>query len=345
MALATAEASTLPTTVAASRSPLARISPARVTSWSRIRFRTWRTLEADRRLWRSTARVPSRSLVFTPGTSAPPRSLLAGVELECPGRGEFAQLVTDHRLGHVDRDVLAPVVDRNGVADHVGNDRGTAGPRLDDLLVPGRVEDIPLLDEMVVYGRTFFQAARHGVAFPLFPYRRAPRVRRLRTIILSDSLSRDRVRPSGLPHGDTGWRPPDDLPSPPPNGWSTGFMATPRVCGRTPFQRLRPALPILISSASELDTTPRVARQSMGTRRISVEGRRRVAKAPSLATSWMLMPAPRAILPPWPIRSSTLWMVEPTGMKRMGSAFPGRISDPWPDCSRSPTAMPAGARM
>ena len=50
------------------------------------------------------------------------------------------------------------------------------------------------------------------------------------------------------------------------------------------------------------------------TRRISVEGRRRVAKAPSFATSWTLMPAPRAILPPPPGRSSTLWMVEPTGM-------------------------------
>ena len=81
---------------------------------------------------------------------------------------------------------------------------------------------------------------------------------------------------------------------------------------------------------------PRVARQSMGTRRISVDGRRRVAKAPSLATSWTLMPAPRAIFPPPPGRSSTLWMTEPTGMKRRGRALPGRISAPWPDWSRSP---------
>src|SRR5262245_8860978 len=82
----------------------------------------------------------------------------------------------------------------------------------------------------------------------IFGYLREPRVRRRRTISLSDGLFLDRVRPSGLPQGDTGWRPPDDLPSPPPSGWSTGFMATPRVWGRTPFQRLRPALPILISS-------------------------------------------------------------------------------------------------
>ena len=87
-----------------------------------------------------------------------------------------------------------------------------------------------------------------------------------------DGLVLSRVRPSGLPHGDTGWRPPEVLPSPPPCGWSTGFMATPRVCGRTPFQRLRPALPILISSCSALPTSPTVARQSIGTRRISVRG-------------------------------------------------------------------------
>src|SRR5580704_10364529 len=67
------------------------------------------------------------------------------------------------------------------------------------------------------------------------PYRRAPRVRRRRTINALDFLLRARVRPSGLPQGDTGWRPPDDLPSPPPSGWSTGFIATPRVWGRLPF--------------------------------------------------------------------------------------------------------------
>ena len=47
-----------------------------------------------------------------------------------------------------------------------------------------------------------------------------------------------------MPHGVTGCRPPEVLPSPPPSGWSTGFIATPRTCGRLPSQRLRPALPI-----------------------------------------------------------------------------------------------------
>src|SRR5580658_10824949 len=48
----------------------------------------------------------------------------------------------------------------------------------------------------------------------------------------------------GWPPGVTGCRPPEVLPSPPPCGWSTGFMVTPRLVGRMPSQRLRPALPI-----------------------------------------------------------------------------------------------------
>src|SRR5215210_5037827 len=81
-------------------------------------------------------------------------------------------------------------------------------------------------------------------------YLLAPRVRRRRTINFWDGLVVLRVRPSVLPHGDTGWRPPDDLPSPPPSGWSTGFMATPLVWGRTPFHRMRPALPQLMFDCS-----------------------------------------------------------------------------------------------
>ena len=39
-------------------------------------------------------------------------------------------------------------------------------------------------------------------------------------------------------------RPTGLLPSPPPWGWSQGFMTEPRTVGRTPMWRLRPALPM-----------------------------------------------------------------------------------------------------
>src|ERR1700678_684473 len=109
-----------------------------------------------------------------------------------------------------------------------------------------------------------------GCSYRLFLPRR-------RLISRSLGLLALRVRPSGLPHGLTGWRPPELLPSPPPCGWSIGFMATPRTDGRLPFQRLRPALPSLMLPCSELPTSPTVARHSALTRRISPDGMRRVA--------------------------------------------------------------------
>src|SRR3990170_8676541 len=100
---------------------------------------------------------------------------------------------------------------------------------------------------------------------------------------LFDALFFLRVRPSFLPQGDVGWRPPEDLPSPPPSGWSTGFIATPRTDGRLRIQRLRPAFPREISSCSGLPTTPTVPLQADWTSRISPEGSRMVAYLPSLA--------------------------------------------------------------
>src|SRR4051794_16257237 len=240
--------------------------------------------------------------------SAATRSLLSGVEPERAGRRELAELVTDHRLADVHGHVLAPVVHCERVPDHVGSDGRAARPRLDHLAVAGVVRLVDFLLQVLVDERPLLQAAWHP------GYLRAPRPRRRRMIISSDFLPFLRVRPSGLPHGDTGWRPPELLPSPPPSGWSTGVMATPRTCGRLPFQRLRPALPIFTRPASLLPTEPTVPRQSMGTRRISVDGSRSVANWPSLATSWMEAPAPRPSLPPAPGFSSTLCTVVPTGM-------------------------------
>src|SRR5437764_14808464 len=76
----------------------------------------------------------------------------------------------------------------------------------------------------------------------------------------------------GWPQGVTGWRPPEVLPSPPPWGWSTGFIATPRLTGFFPSQRLRPALPLATFSWSTLPIWPMVAMQSIKTLRVSPDG-------------------------------------------------------------------------
>src|SRR6201991_3398159 len=80
----------------------------------------------------------------------------------------------------------------------------------------------------------------------------------------------------GKPHGVTGCRPPEVRPSPPPCGWSIGFMVTPRLCGRRPIQRVRPALPIETFILSGLETAPIVPMQRPLTRRCSAEFRRRM---------------------------------------------------------------------
>src|SRR5690606_19215626 len=88
------------------------------------------------------------------------------VTLERAGRSELTELVTDHRLGHEDRDVLAAVVDRQGVAEHVGGDHRPAGPGLDDVLGSGLVLRVHLLGEVVVDERALLRAARRCCLTP-----------------------------------------------------------------------------------------------------------------------------------------------------------------------------------
>src|SRR3712207_363723 len=97
---------------------------------------------------------------------------------------------------------------------------------------------------------------------------------RRRTIIGSVRLL-FRVRAcTGFPHLVFGCPPIGALPSPPPCGWSRGFITDPRTVGRRPSHRLRPALPMLSVACSELPTWPIVAMQDAWTRRTSPLGRR-----------------------------------------------------------------------
>src|SRR6218665_2083719 len=102
-------------------------------------------------------------------------------------------------------------------------------------------------------------------------------------------------------------------------------MATPRTVGRIPIQRLTPALPSWRRLCSSLATSPMVARHSMWILRTSPERMRTWAQVPSRASSVAEAPAERAICAPAPGLSSMQWMVEPTGMLRIGSVLPARI--------------------
>src|SRR5207247_5469610 len=140
------------------------------------------------------------------------------------------------------------------------------------------VHVVDLLHQVLVDERTLLHGPWHQ--FRPFPRRR--------TMYFVDAFFFFLVRPSFFPHGEVGWRPPEDLPSPPPSGWSTGFIATPRTDGRLPSQRFRPAFPSCTSSCSALPTTPTVPLHVAGTSRISPEGKRIVASPASLAISCTL---------------------------------------------------------
>src|SRR5688572_17064358 len=75
---------------------------------------------------------------------------LGRMALEGARGRELAELVADHVLGDVHGDELPPVVDGEGVADHLRRDRRPARPGLHDLALAGRVHGVDLLLEVVV---------------------------------------------------------------------------------------------------------------------------------------------------------------------------------------------------
>src|SRR3954447_4995577 len=102
------------------------------------------------------------------------------------GVGELTETVTDHVLGHVDRDVLLAVVDRDRVADERREDHGRPRPGLHDLLLVATVHllDPPLeaeLDE-----RTLLDGTGHLRP----PFLRLAMAR-------TDDQSSGRLRPAG----------------------------------------------------------------------------------------------------------------------------------------------------
>ena len=63
---------------------------------------------------------------------------------------EFSQLVTDHRVIDEHWHMLATIVDSKGVSNEVGQDCGTTGPGLDDLLGALSVLNVHLRKEVFV---------------------------------------------------------------------------------------------------------------------------------------------------------------------------------------------------
>src|SRR5262249_34199000 len=191
--------------------------------------------------------------------------------VERPRRRELSELVTDHFFGHQHRNVLLAVVDAEGQPDELRQDGRAPAPDPDHLVTAGRARRLRFLEQITVDERTFPNRTRHDVLVYFF---RAWRLAMMNLVVYL--LRRAFLPLVRKPHGVTGCRPPDVRPSPPPCGWSIGFIDTPRLCGMRPIQRLRPALPIETFMLSGFDTAPMVAMQRPCTSRCSAELSRRI---------------------------------------------------------------------
>src|SRR5690606_31771809 len=122
-------------------------------SFPLIRFVIWRALRGAMRTYRATALACTGSILLhgTSRAGVPSPHTAAPFRLDVPpvraGGGELPQLVAHHVLGDVHGHVLAPVVDRNGVAHHFRENGGGPGPRPDDPLLPALVHGANLLQQ------------------------------------------------------------------------------------------------------------------------------------------------------------------------------------------------------
>src|SRR6266853_2644249 len=92
---------------------------------------------------------------------------LYSVALKRARRRELSKFVSNHLFGDVHRNKFSAVVHGNRVADHVGKNRRTARPRLDDFLFVARVHSLHLYTQVVIDERTFFKRACHCVSLLL----------------------------------------------------------------------------------------------------------------------------------------------------------------------------------
>src|SRR4029077_19281408 len=92
------------------------------------------------------------------------RRLAVGrVAFEGARQRELAQLVADHLVADVDRNVLLAVVDGDRQPDEVRNDGRAARPRLDRALVLGRLRGLDLLQQVAVSRRALLLATGHAL--------------------------------------------------------------------------------------------------------------------------------------------------------------------------------------
>ena len=216
--------------------------------------------------------------------------------------------------------MLPAVVDGDRQADHVRQDHRSPRPGLDRPLVVRRHRGLHLLHEMKVDERSFSQRSWHLASPALISCRAGARSCR-RCACSRASCSPWSACPTAIPDG----------------GRRTSCLRRHRAGGRPGSSRHRAPSgarrasasrrPCRASAGCARSCRPRRASRGnpISTLRISPERSRRVAYAPSRATSCAEQPALRAICAPLPGFNSMQWTTLPSGMLRSGSVLPGSI--------------------
>jgi len=142
----------------------------------------------------------------------------------------------------------------------------------------------------------------------------------------------------GLPQGVCETLPKDPLlllrPSPPPWGWSTGFIATPLTVGLRPNHRLCPAFLSFRSLWLGLETMPIVARHRESIFCTTPEGScTTVMVEDGSFRIFALVPAARTNFPPWPGFISMLCIIVPIRIAPRGMQLPiCELISRWSSC-------------
>src|SRR5699024_8034347 len=90
--------------------------------------------------------------------------LAAGVAPEGAGGNELTQLVAYHILSDINRHMLPAVVDSDGMTDKGGEDGGSSGPGLQDLLLACLVQLLNALIQLRSYERALFDTSAHFIS-------------------------------------------------------------------------------------------------------------------------------------------------------------------------------------
>src|SRR6185295_10635103 len=124
--------------------------------------------------------------------------LVAAVTVEGTRRRELTELVADHVLRHVDGNVLLSVVDPEGQADELRQDRRAPAPDAYDLVAAGCAHRLRLLQEIAVDKRTFPDRACH-VACSLLARMARPNDKTVRRLVLARLGALGTLAPGGRP--------------------------------------------------------------------------------------------------------------------------------------------------